>query len=338
MPDRPAKRVTINDIAQMAGTSKTTVSFYLNGKTDRMSPQTRQRIKDAIEATHYEPSPFARGLNAKRSFLLGVIIGDVTNTFSNQIVKGIGSVAGQANYRMLVSNSNYDGDEERAYIDRLLSLGVDGFIVQPSSNFKEVARMVTEANKQLVFFDSKLYDYSCNWVKTNNYEATYQAIGECVARGYERFIVIGAKPELLSTRIERLSGFVDAITPHGYTYDQFEVDAETISVGAIAAYLHEHIDGVTPTLVFAPNCWALTDIYLAMRDFHSLMPRTVGLIGFDNTEWAPLASPSVTTIVQPAYEEGRQACRILLDLIEDKHEVNPHQVLDCTVAWGSSTR
>ena len=133
------KRITIKDIAEMAGTSKTTVSFYLNGKTERMSEGTQQRIRQAIEKTGYEPNPLARGMNAKSSKLIGVIIGDVTNEFSNRIVKGIGSVVDEAGYRLLCCSSNYSSESERAYIDRLLALGVDGFIVQPTSQFKTVA-------------------------------------------------------------------------------------------------------------------------------------------------------------------------------------------------------
>lgn len=239
---------------------------------------------------------------------------------------------------MLVCSSDYNAEEERAYIDRLLAVGVDGFIVQPSSRFKEVLRLISEANKPLVFFDSKLYDNNSNWVKTDNYEATYRAVSECVQRGYERFIMVGAQPELLSTRIERSSGFVDALDEHGITFEQLVVDAATISTEEVAIFLHEHIDGTTPTLVFAPNCWALPEVYRAMSEFYPLMPEKVGLIGFDNTEWSSLASPSVTTIVQPAFEEGQQACRILLDLINGAGELDPHQVLDCTIDWGTSTR
>ena len=110
------KRVTINQIAEMAGTSKTTVSFYLNGKTSRMSEETQARIRKAIHDTGYEPSPLARGMNAKSSQLIGVIIGDITNTFANQLVKGIDSVASEQGYRMLVCNSNFDKQNELAYI------------------------------------------------------------------------------------------------------------------------------------------------------------------------------------------------------------------------------
>lgn len=337
MPTATKKRITINDIATMAGTSKTTVSFYLNGKTERMSEATQERIKAAIAKTGYEPSPIARGMNAKRTQLLGVIIGDITNTFSNQIVKGIEGVAAKAGYRVLVSSSNHSRTDERAYIDRLLAVGVDGFIVQPTAQFKEISKIIEDAGKQLVFFDSKFYDFASNWVKTDNYEATSRAVGECVRKGYRRFLLVAAPPQLLSSRIERTSGFVDALEAAEMGFTQFEIENDEVDVEKLREFLRANIDGTTPTLVFAPNCWALPDVYVAMREFYPLMPTHVGLLGFDNTEWAGVASPSVSVVTQPAFEEGAEACRILLDLIQNKGDVDPHRVLDCHVRWGATT-
>lgn len=337
MPTATKKRITINDIAAMAGTSKTTVSFYLNGKTGRMSEDTQERIKAAIAKTGYEPSPIARGMNAKRTQLLGVIIGDITNTFSNQIVKGIEGVAAKAGYRVLVSSSNHSRTDERAYIDRLLAVGVDGFIVQPTAQFKEISKIIEDAGKQLVFFDSKFYDFASNWVKTDNYEATSRAVGECARKGYRRFLLVAAPPQLLSSRIERTSGFVDALEAAEMGFTQFEIENDEVDVEKLREFLRANIDGTTPTLVFAPNCWALRDVYVAMREFYPLMPTHVGLLGFDNTEWAGVASPSVSVVTQPAFEEGAEACRILLDLIQNKGDVDPHRVLDCHVQWGATT-
>ena len=333
MPSTGKKRVTINDIAQMTGTSKTTISFYLNGKTDRMSETTRERIREAIEKTGYEPSPLARGMNSKRSNLMGVIIGDITNAFSNQIVKGITSVADEAGYRVLVSSSNFSKEDELAYIDRLIAVGVDGFIVQPTAQFKKIMTSIEDAGKQLVFIDSKFYDYASSWIKTDNYEASYQAVQECTERGYERFLLVTAAPGLLSSRIERYSGFVDALSENKLGFEQFDIADEGVDIPALQGFLRQHIDGTTPTLVFAPNCWALPDIYIAMREFYPLMPTTVGLLGFDNTEWAGVANPAPAIIVQPALEEGRQAARLLIDLIEGGNDIERHQVLSCSTQW-----
>ena len=74
-----------------------------------------------------------------------------------------------------------------------------------------------------------------------------------------------------------------------------------------------------------------------MREFYPMMPDKVGLLGFDNAEWVGVASPSVSVVMQPALEEGRQACRLLLDLIAGDATVDPHQVLSCDVQWGATT-
>ena len=117
-------------------------------------------------------------------------------------------------------------------------------------------------------------------------------------------------------------------------FAQFEISDDGVDAPALQEFLRSRIDGETPTLVFAPNCWALPDIHVAMREFYPLMPDRVELLGFDNTEWAGVANPSPSVVVQPARDEGRQAARLLIDLIEDADEVDRHQVLDCLVQWG----
>lgn len=332
------KHVTINTIAAMADTSKTTVSFFLNGKTERMSPDTQERIRCAIEQTGYAPSPLARSLNAKKTSLIGVIICDITNTFSNQIVKGIESIAAGESYRVLVSSSNHNCDEERAYIDRLLAVGVDGFIVQPTAHFKAISTVIEDAGKPLVFFDSKFYDLESNWVKTNSYRATYEAILTCIQRGYERFLLVAAPASVLSSREERNKGFTDALKADDLGFIHFSLGDDTVDTKVLKQFFHAQIDGTTPTLVFVPNCWALPDVYVALRDFYQLMPQQLGLLGFDNTEWIDVASPSVSAIVQPAFDEGAQACRILLDRIDEQGQQSPHQELPCSIKWGETTR
>ena len=80
-------KITINDIASLANVSKTTVSFYLNGKYEKMSEETRQRIEKVISENNYQPSSIARSLNFKKTNLLGVIIGDITNTLPTRLLR-----------------------------------------------------------------------------------------------------------------------------------------------------------------------------------------------------------------------------------------------------------
>ena len=209
--------------------------------------------------------------------------------------------------------------------------------MQPTARFKEISKSISESGKPLVFIDSKLYDFSSNWVKTDNYEASYRAVEACIKKGYKRFLVVTATPGLISSRIERFSGFVDALEAYDLGFTQLLIENDQVDTRKLESFLAANIDGTTPTLVFAPNCWALPDIYKCCKAYYPLMPNTVGLLGFDNTEWVSVASPSVSVVEQPAREEGQTAARILLDLIAEKEQVETHQVLDCSIRWNEST-
>lgn len=329
-------KITINEIAKLANTSKTTVSFFLNGKTDKMSEETKNRIAKVIEETNYRPSIAARSLNSKNTKLLGVLIGDITNTFANQIVKGIDDYAREKRYQLVVGNSNYIYEREKAYIDRMLAMGVDGFIVQPSSQFSSLVESIKKAGKEVVFIDSQTTMSNEKWVRTNNYESILDVTEELLKNDYDEFIMITADPSVLSTRKERTQGFVDALALHNKTCKTNIIDAD-IDVDEITTLLETQMKFGAKTLIFVANCFLLPKVFTAMKNYRKLMPETIGLVGFDNTEWTNFSSPTITTIVQPAYDEGYIAAKILIDSTEGKNKEKPNQILKCHYNWQEST-
>ena len=329
-------KITINEIAKLAGVSKTTISFYLNGKTQRISLKTQNRIATIIKQTNFQPNLAARCLNSKSSKLIGVLISDITNTFSNQIVKGIETIASKYNYQVIVGKSEYSYQREENYIEQMLSMGVAGFIVQPTAQFRKLSKKLLKLNKPLVFFDSKLYDLKSNWIKTNNYEATYETIVKCIIKGYESFYLITADPQLISTRLERVSGFIDALADYNFNYKTFILENDRVDFKMLHNFFESTLNVSKKSLVFVPNCWALPDIYLALKQYRNNMPQ-IGLIGFDNLEWVNFSSPSITTIIQPAFKEGEEAAKIVIDQIEGKNKLDNQKILNCYVNWNEST-
>lgn len=329
-------RITITDIAALANVSKTTVSFYLNGKHEKMSEETRLRIEKAIEKTGYEPSIVARSLNFKQTHLLGVIIGDITNSFANQIVKGIETYAKEKGYQLIVGSSGYHVEHERQYVRSMLAMGVDGFIVQPTVDFESMW-MNYGYEKPIVFFDSPNSSNQGLWVKTNNYEAVYEATEKMVERGYRHFVIITADPYVLRTRLERNRGMTDYLDLKGLSYDVVIAD-EATTEAELEQKLHPLVEKHEDVCVFVCNNWLLTKAYKVMQQWKDIMPNELGLIGFDSLEWTELASPSVTTIVQPAYEEGYKAGKILIDKIEEINEEIPNQILKCWINEKESTK
>lgn len=330
-------KITIKEIAQKAQTSKTTVSFYLNGKIEKMSEETKHRIEEVIRETNYRPSIAARTLNSKGTRLLGVIIGDITNSFANQIVKGIDDFARDKHYQLIVGNSNYEFSNEEDYVNRMLAMGVDGFIVQPSSQFGDLIKKIKDEQKDIVFIDSQVSMEKEKWVKTNNYEAILCASETLMECGYDDYIMISADPSVLSTRMERTTGFMDALKLNGKECSTHVVDGD-IDANEITEILNNELKFGRRTLIFVANCFLLPRVYVALKNYRNLIPDTIGLIGFDNTEWSNFASPTVTTIVQPAYEEGYQSAKILIDSLEQVHDEAPNQILKCAINWCESTK
>ncbi len=329
-------RITINDIAKLAGVSKTTVSFFLNGKFDKMSEETRKKLEDVIARTNYHPNTIARSLNYKQTYLIGVVIGDITNSFANQIVKGIDDYSREHGYQMIVGSSGYLLENERKCITGMAAMGVDGFIVQPTVHFETMWKELG-IHKPIAYFDSPNQASNELWVKTNNYEAVYDATDMMVKEGYNQFVIVTADPYVLQTRMERNRGFTDCLDLARIPYDVILADSRT-TAETLEEKLTPYLNSDKSTGIFVCNNWLLDKVYLVLRKYGHLIPEKIGVIGFDSLEWTELVSPSITTIVQPAYEEGEAAARILIDRIENKNEEAPNWILKCRINELDSTR
>lgn len=320
-------KITINDIAKLAGVSKTTVSFYLNGMYEKMSEETRKEIERVIEKTGYQPSVIARSLNAKSNKLIGVIIGDITNSFASHVINGIELACKEKGYKSLLVSSYYSLENEKQYLQFMHSMNVDGFIVQPTVGFEEIYKTIA-ADKPLVIFDSPIMESTSHWVKTDSKTAVMDLVDEMVLEGYERFVYVTADPYVLYTRKERYDGFVTAIEKHRLNSEVILYDSDkTIMAEKIKPFLKDDV----PTGIIVANNWLLRMVYTALEPYMDLIPRKIGLAGFDSLEWSNLARPSVTTIVQPAFEEGQAAASMLINLIENKKVEQDNQVLPCYV-------
>lgn len=341
-----SNRTTIGDIARAAGVSQTTVSFFLNGKRDRMAKETSERIARIIEETGYRPSSTTRGVASRKSGLIAVVCGGVTDVRGANMVHGIENAAAERGYRVLSCMTNNDREREAAYIERLLDLDVDGVVIKPTAPFKQISSLVETRGRGLVFVEPGVYGDHANWIKTNNYDVTYSAISECVARGYRRFVRVATDPHLLGSLVERHAGFDDALAAAGIRAREYAVEGRDVEPEALAEYFRrqleapdaESADGQDgPMLVFVPNDWLLPTVYRAMMELRTYVPERIGLLGYDNEDWTDLATPSISAIEQPAFDEGRVACNMLLDIISGKKRAQSHRTLESTVTWRDTT-
>ena len=329
--------VTIDDVAREAGVSTASISYYLNGKRDKLSEKTCQRIAAVIRELGYVPNAQARTLSGKQTHVLAILILDNTNLWAGQFLSGVEQAALAHDYQTVVCTSNFNPETELMYVEKMLALGVDGFIVQPTSNFKAVSDRITRARRPVVFYDCSLYNLESTWIKTNLYDGVYTATTACIDAGYEEFVTIAANMTEMRTRMERFQGFADALAARGMFHRALSITHETPSTRELTEYFKFKLNPAARTLLFVQNQWALARVFKALQPMAHLMPEQIGLMGLNCTEWSGLTVPTVTTIVEPIHEEGMRACELLLDLLSENPPRAKQEVLDCEICWRDST-
>lgn len=332
------KKLTINEIAEQAGVSKTTVSFYLNGKTNKMSEETMQRIQQIIDETGYEPSAAARAMKSRNSGTIGVIMGDISDPFSAKALRGIEDAADAGGYRVIIGNSDLNFNREKDYTGHMMKLGVEGFIIQSTYRFGMQAIALEKKNKPIVYIDTKPYDTKGKCIKTNNYECVYNVIRECVGKGYEEFLMISDDASIMSTSFENTQGYKDALQDLKLEGNSFYTPEGAKSADLYMA-LQQLLHLEKKTLIYVASAPLLPVVYQAIRkypDYMSLFPDTLGLIGFDPDGWTRMTTPAISAIIKPAYQEGVKAAEELLSIIEGRKTEN-EIVFKAIVKWREST-
>ena len=132
--------MNIREVARLAKVSTATVSRTING-SDKVTPETKERVQRAIEELKFYPNTWARALGSGRSNLYGLIISDITNPFFPELVKSFEDIAVQNGQEVLVANTNYDASRMELCVSRMLQRKVDGVAIMTS---EMDARLITE--------------------------------------------------------------------------------------------------------------------------------------------------------------------------------------------------
>ena len=150
------KRVTITDVAEHAGVSKSTVSQFLNKRYEYMSLKTRNRIEEAVKELNYHPNALARSLTQKTTFTIGVIVANILHTFSTQVIRAIENKFHEQGFQIIVCNADDEPEKEKKYIEMLIAKQVDGIIIFPTGGNIDLYTRMKKAQFPIVFMDRTL--------------------------------------------------------------------------------------------------------------------------------------------------------------------------------------
>jgi DNA-binding LacI/PurR family transcriptional regulator len=330
-------KATIQDVARLARVSPSTVSNVLNGRIERMRPETLERIRQAIGQLGYSPNRTARHLKTGRVDMIGVIVPSVANPFFGALARGVEQEALKHGYQILLGNSERDPERERCYAEELGSHGVCGLIFGSSLLALNHLAGSVERGLHIVQLDRQMQPsdtLEMDSVSVDNQQAACLATGHLLSLGHRRIGLVTGPLRTVS-RLSRLEGYRNCLLKAGIEPDPDLIweqalesgwgDIEGIELGQRGA--RELLSQPEPpTALVAINDMDALGAYVGARDLGLHVPEDVSIVGIDDIMLAEAVDPPLTTVRQPLAEIARTAVECLIACIEGKHTGQPQHI------------
>jgi LacI family transcriptional regulator len=319
--------VTIRDVARVSGVSPMTVSRVIN-ESERVSPETRQRVEHAIAELGYVPNRHARGLSRRRTGTIAVIVPDVANPFFTLIVRAAEEVARRADYRVLLCDTRADVTVERDVISEMIAHRVEGIVIAPVSD-RSSAHLLQLARfgVPFVLIDRTVSGVEADVVLGDSSGGAQQLVEHLIGLGHRRIGMI-VETDDVSTARDRRHGYEAALEAAGITVDpQLVTEATVDPEGGVEGMRRLLALDEPPTAVFTVNNLVALGAIEAVRSAGLEVPDDVALVCFDDIEYASRLYPFLTAMVQPAETFGTLGTQLLLERIEGRGPERTHVVV-----------
>jgi LacI family kdg operon repressor len=323
------RRATISDVAREAGTGKTSISRYLNGELSVLSPDLRARIEAAIERLDYQPNQMARGLKRGRNRLIGMLIADLTNPYSVEVLQGVEAACHALGYMPLICHAANEVEMERRYLQLLTTYRVEGVIVNALGVRDETLRPVGEGGIPAVLVDRMVDGLVADLVGLDNTAAVELGTRHLLERGFDDIWFVVQPFERISSRRLREEAFRAAIDAQSQARGRTVVLelGDAAAVEGTLAELDKELDRALETTrdaaaatapriaLFAANAPVALCLARHLNARYGVRWQArIALLSVDDPEWAEFAG--ITTIRQPTYQIGYRAVEFLHERID----------------------
>jgi len=337
------KRVTSQDVADLAGVSRTTVSFVLNDvKGLNISAETRQRVRNAAESLNYIPDATAQALASRRAKAIGLIMTRsphhiATDAFLPQIIGGLMEVIKDNKLRLLIEYVEVE-HQDRAYLELARAKHIDGMLLLTPRIDDNGLKKLEQVDIPTVLMGhlegSNLYS-----VDIDNQLAAQQGVQYLLDLGHTQIACISNAPPSYAASPERVRGYKNALKAAGITptddlirYADFDPTSGYIQMKSLLESGHKF------TAIFVASDNVAMGVKAALREAGLRIPEDISLVGFDDIPWAQYANPPLTTVHLQAQELARRACLVLMDLLQGKEPDLKQQIVDTHLVVRKSCR
>lgn len=323
--------ITIYDVAREAGVSMATVSRVVNGNPN-VKPTTRKKVLDAIERLGYRPNAVARGLASKKTTTVGVIIPDISNVFFAELARGIEDIATMYKYNIILSNSDQNKEKELHLLNTMLGKQVDGILFMGGHITSEHVEEFKKSPVPIVLAATIEENNEIPSVNIDYEQAAYDAVHYLIEKGHKNIGFIAGPLEEPSNMDFKLAGYRRALDDANLPYDDTNIYIGDYTYDAGLEAIQEFKEnGLKQTAIFASTDEMALGVIHGAQDHGLSVPDDMEIVGFDNTRLAVMVRPQLTTVVQPMYDIGAVAMRLLTkymnkENVDDHIVVLPHRI------------
>jgi LacI family transcriptional regulator len=332
-----ARPVTLKELAARAGVHPSTISRVVNNDPVlRVSAETRARIEALLEETDYRPDVVARSLRLRQTFVLAMIIPDITNPLFANIFMGIEAVAGERGYSVILANTGGSAQRERAHLRSLQARRVDGMILASVSLGDPSVTWMREQGIRHVLVN-RYSGPRDPFVGADDHAGGMIATRHLVALGHRRIAHLAGSPGV-STAVQRRRGYMAALEEAGIAPEP-DLVVESDYLEATGRQAMERLLDLPrpPTAVFAVNDMAAMGAHAAVIDRGLRIPGDVAIVGYNDVPFAARLAPPLTTLRVPVREFGRISAEMLIDQIHSGRSVLRRVVLQPELVIRGST-
>ena len=322
-------RITMDEIAKLAGVSKATVSRVLNDSECGVGEQTRVRVKKIAEELGYSVEQTEKKKNVSFTRYIALILPDITNPFFADLAKSVEDSLRRKGYSLVLANTDFSEDNEADQIREMMVKRLEGILLVPSGiRAREEHDLPRRYQIPMVLMDRKLEGISdIPGVYSNNEYASVISCEHLIRKG-ARDIVFISGPLNVSTSIERFEGYKAVLAQHSIPFrpEMCRHGSYTVESG-YNAVLELERSGISYSAILAANDLMALGALKAVREFGYRVPEDVQIIGFDNIEFSQYCEPSLSTMQQPTFDMGAKAVELLTGIIEKRDPVQPERLI-----------
>lgn len=329
------ERVTIRDVAREANVSIATVSKALNG-LDVVTPKTIEKVTEAAKKLHYTPNLMGKQLKTKTTKMIGLYAHSITGPYFNTLIEAIVEESENHHYGVNVVISS----DKQVLSSHLLGNMVDGFIGFEELIDEESLNTIRSEGVKAVFMDRKINDQSISSVVFDSRKAGRIATQHLLENGHKKIGFLPGHPNVYDSD-ERFIGFKEVMIENSlkinFKWIITGLFEEKESYLNMKRYLTETPREEWPTAWIAGNDLSAIGIIKAINELELRVPDDFSVMGFDDIELLGYFKPSITTIQNPIKEQGKQAVKELLKLINNQ-KCGENNILDCQLIMRETTR